>query len=813
MCVQLGVNDPDVNSMKKLIDKLCERYPDKNIYIEKVFPVGKGYGSATDTLNSKINTYNEEIEEYCKQKEKVFFIDVTDGYVTDEGYLDESMSEDDGVHLTNCDKWLENIEANVITKKETGVQQSEEKNEETKKDKEENGENAEENSTEFQRYPDFSNSEAWKHPYNTYQYGQCTWFAAGRFYEIYGLDPNFPGEGNGCEWVDTITQKYYPDKFTKSDTPVAGSIFSVAASSSNPAGHVGIVIDVQGDQLTIQEGNLNGVSDSWEWAITECTNGSISNPNGDWWERTLTLDELKACYGEVTFANPNGSVSSIGAGRTGTQYYIKIATYKETTEKYETADPDNSAYENEVIYEMSETKINYYDMVKNYTLPFDYLWALMVITEDKDFVFGLADLAYNSDIEITVNDSVSVNTTVKDYTYRKWTRIASSAVLYDGSTISAGDDLFSDQTAKLTTITTTNTVEVALTRANTWIADYTKEYKYQKPETTSSSNGPNNRTDLNEKFPEEYEKMDTNDPLGLKEQAEKENKQVLGVISQYMYANIDWAETTNITINTTKYIGETPKIREKTSSIEKKKEDIGEDGFRYKEKNFVTLLLSNKKAKSNILNVSSWLFEILENNENGSTVDFVDLTKYLLYKVTNRDSWGKTEFDFSIFYPNVLISVSEGDYVVNIDKSPQNIVITDIDKLKKAFAGSGGAGSDNLVAYADDFLEFQEKYRVNAIFAAAVTTAECGAGTNLQIGGNNWFSISDGNGGWMQYSSPTGSIEAFYNLIANGDYYFTQEKYTVKDIGMTYCENADAPGGWIENVLSYMSNMLKAANE
>lgn len=115
-----------------------------------------------------------------------------------------------------------------------------------------------------------------------------------------------------------------------------------------------------------------------------------------------------------------------------------------------------------------------------------------------------------------------------------------------------------------------------------------------------------------------------------------------------------------------------------------------------------------------------------------------------------------------------------------------------------------------MIKYADDFLEFQEKYHVNAVFAAAVTINECGAGTNCKIGGNNWFSIK-GDGGWKSYDSPRGSIEDFYKLIANGSYYFTDGKFSVSEIGMVYCEDADAPGGWIESVTSYMTNMFQAA--
>lgn len=122
-----------------------------------------------------------------------------------------------------------------------------------------------------------------------------------------------------------------------------------------------------------------------------------------------------------------------------------------------------------------------------------------------------------------------------------------------------------------------------------------------------------------------------------------------------------------------------------------------------------------------------------------------------------------------------------------------------------------GAGTSNLIQYADDFLEFQEKYHVNAVFAAAVTINECGAGTNCKIGGNNWFSIT-GNGGWRSYASPREAIEDFYKLIAIEGIYFANNKFTVSEIGNGgYCENADAPGGWIESVTSYMTNMFQAA--
>ena len=121
-------------------------------------------------------------------------------------------------------------------------------------------------------------------------------------------------------------------------------------------------------------------------------------------------------------------------------------------------------------------------MVKSYTMPFDYLWALMVITEDRDFVLGLADLVYGSDMEITINDNLTETTTTKDYTYEKQTEIYSEVDVRESEARQKTDTISAPYTAQLKTTTRTNTIEAALTRANTWIVDYTEiiYIKFQK---------------------------------------------------------------------------------------------------------------------------------------------------------------------------------------------------------------------------------------------------------------------------------------------------------------------------------------------
>ena len=135
--------------------------------------------------------------------------------------------------------------------------------------------------------PNFNNMEAWitKNPYaKSGLYGQCTWFAWGRFYEIYGYDPGFTGNGWDC--VDELLQAH-PDKFERSTTPKAGAVFSAIGHN-----HVGIVIAVKDNTITVQEGNLDGITNTFQDA------------KKDWQTKSYTLDQLRFIYGGVVFANP-----------------------------------------------------------------------------------------------------------------------------------------------------------------------------------------------------------------------------------------------------------------------------------------------------------------------------------------------------------------------------------------------------------------------------------------------------------------------------------------------------------------------------
>ena len=145
---------------------------------------------------------------------------------------------------------------------------------------------------EANMYPDFNNREAWvsENPYSmSGLYGQCTWFAWGRFYEIYGYSPGFTGNGNQCA---RQLLKAHGDKFYESRTPVPGAVFSQGLGEQY--GHVGIVlaVDEANNTITIQDGNYNGSTDSFAVA------------QSDWGTRTMSLSEFCAKRGGAIFACP-----------------------------------------------------------------------------------------------------------------------------------------------------------------------------------------------------------------------------------------------------------------------------------------------------------------------------------------------------------------------------------------------------------------------------------------------------------------------------------------------------------------------------
>lgn len=642
--VLLGVNNPnDSAATKILINKLNQEYPDKYIYVQKVFPVGEKYNNA-DNLNESIEFYNSEVSEFCEEKKNVYFIDTTKGYINEKGYLSEEKTGD-GLHFSDANEWIENLEKNIINQEvNTEVKNNipKEENKQNNKDAKANKNNANVKLTDD--LPNFNNEDAYinKNPYYNPYVGQCTWFAWGLFYDIYGYSPGFLGDGGVC--ADQLLENH-PDKFELASHPIPGAVFS-SRNTGSDCGHVGIVLDVDGDNITIAEGN-------WvpEWNYPPNIKMGTTTTNG--W-RKATVTSAKLASRDTIYANPKPGyepTNTRSSKYSTAPYYIKVATWSTISSEL-TGDTENGKITADpTIVQMRETRINYYDMVRGYIMPFDYLWALLTISQDRDFVMELANLVYNSEIEITVNDSRTTNTTIKTYEFDKMMHRIIENTNLDGTMQNEEEtkELSGNpRTVKLTTTSISNTVEAGVTKANTWIVDYSKGYKFVK-ENTSASEEKKDRNDLND---------NPNDiPYVTNTYVRDGDSKIASTVVKKKTYKTNWKEfkATNLQVN--KYVEGTPYLREKTSK--KLKSGINKD-FKYKEKNFVTLLLSSKKAFSNIFSAPSWLYKILESNDSTKEI-MVDLTKYLLYKAKEDNSGEIVEFDFSIFEPGKFITIGGFD--------------------------------------------------------------------------------------------------------------------------------------------------------
>lgn len=423
----------------------------------------------------------------------------------------------------------------------------------------------------------------------------------------------------------------------------------------------------------------------------------LSNPwNNDSMNGWLSIDTVYSLLDNIAFVTNDGSSVDYGSGGTtsGTgdsaANTVVVATWKQVDTTVTTNDPNVQA-KNETQYTMTTTNINYEEMVEPYTMPFDMLWALLVEGEDKDFVFELADLVYGSDIQITVYDNLTVNTDVDDWHYTQRTKaLVNATITATCNEESETEKITNDehdphsetnyQTTK-TVVTQTNTINAVLTKANVWIVDYQNDYTYVAPTETST---PSTITKPNEDYPSSpdstgnsYSCQEIDDERNrlksiVQERAEQNNTSSESsgqsdsydptaplepniqnyivtfnenINVQYYNKYINITDNKTNTISTQKYIQGTPSVKEKTDK------NSSED-------NFVTIFNKDeyKKNKSNILNTTSWFFEIIENNE--STANMVDLMKYLFYKATGRD-YGVTEFEFSIYDATKFSSIGD----------------------------------------------------------------------------------------------------------------------------------------------------------
>lgn len=319
-----------------------------------------------------------------------------------------------------------------------------------------------------------------------------------------------------------------------------------------------------------------------------------------------------------------------------------------------------------VEYNLLANSIDYRTLLKMYSMPFDFLWALTVMSEDEDFAYSVAQLALESKIIIEVQDNL---TTVETEIYEEYDiqekinkRATITAVVDD---VSHSKQATSEkENDPVNYYTRTNIKEetcrtnIDITYADTWLMEYTNTYSNVIP-TGNTNKEEEPKEDTNYEL-KESGTLDSDSSIssqlydykvGLcggtaKYLLKLATGKVSGSIGTIYYNKYERAinQTTTTTITTTynTYTKGTPSLTEKIDKNSTKD-------------NFVTLFIKYDKANKNILSAPSWLFEMLEGNP--KTSDMVDILKYLLYKATGKD-YGVTELDLNIYNSSSFSSVS-----------------------------------------------------------------------------------------------------------------------------------------------------------
>lgn len=170
---------------------------------------------------------------------------------------------------------------------------------------------------------------------------------------------------------------------------------------------------------------------------------------------------------------------------------LRSYTLDEETKKLKIA---NWSYSTEEGLKITESNlINYRSVINKYTMPFEYLLAFLVHTDDKKLVSDLADLAIDSEFIIAVQDNVTTTQTTVDYqekTYRDLKFYDSQNNEYYTTAVNINDWHHVDEGSSVKVLETVSN-KIELTYADTWFVKFYKTSSSYSTMSFDSATGNN----------------------------------------------------------------------------------------------------------------------------------------------------------------------------------------------------------------------------------------------------------------------------------------------------------------------------------
>lgn len=491
--------------------------------------------------------------------------------------------------------------------------------------------------------------------------------------------------------------------------------------------------------------------------------------------------------------------------------------------------------------------IDYEKQISAYTMPYEFLINLCLITRNPEFVYHVAMLARQTQMILAIqDDTTEVHEVItEEKKYESYESFTSSATSSASKT--------SEKTEKIRTevITTTMVPNLREQFINTW--SFYVNYIYTKStKVSTTSSGPYTAT---YSLPTELPGYTPGG--GHDEESAYGGTETVYTRERWYGTDMMVAKTTSVetTVTETKY---NPALT-KDKTIEKSKQFLGllrnstgkcenaddcydnvrkaiecakKSVFDKSGKN-VTYKLPGRDIESDpytmLKDGEQMLYNLmgqdLEGDEDSSAEDDINsqyknkmkgLIEHMQYLMTLPDN----EPDIENLLKDFEEPISDEEYKdLNIDDI---IVKTDEEGALRAptrdelmaiiTAVFSGNERKNALSLVDTLISCQDQYKVNAIFVLAFGHIETNIGTantSYVKDHNNWLSWNLGK----TYASPQENVETVMRNMAKGSIYFSQGKITIKDIGYTYCPNTTKyptqGDDWVRNVTSYVKKMYE----
>lgn len=465
---------------------------------------------------------------------------------------------------------------------------------------------------------------------------------------------------------------------------------------------------------------------------------------------------------------------------------------------------------NEVIISLKH--IDYKSAISQYTTPMNFFIYLTMVSQNPEFVSAVTDMVKNSRIELTIMDTKTVNVEEEKYSFTRNTK-TTHETKRQGVVINTYTTSRSRGVEQTTTTTTTTVVPTPkITYAKTWFSEQRITYKIANQDPYHN-----------------YEKYTENEDSSLADDAEPGDPQANGSTSW----NTNKCREITTDVTGTTYKEETRgNVIDKTG--EKGSNGVTQDSYKNERRQvknnftvddkttFLGLLddyfkipNSNRyeaAGKTNMVGGAEWLFGLME--KDGRLQNLEQVMRYVMYKYTGKE-YGVKELDLSIFNIRDFSDLTSVGLKVKVGETgaPEALTKQQIEEIiSKRFSGEA---YNNLMSAIDAFMEIQNRYHVNAVFAIAVAQKESSCGVNwaaIDPSTHNWYSIrGDYNGnsidGWRKYPSFKEAVNDFGKLIGTSSYYFGGGNITIGNIGKSYCPPGDE---WSRGVSQFVKEMYES---